>query len=198
MKQVEFDIEEYRALRTEVIQSKDEGNKILAFGLAAIGLIVGAILSNKNTQMSVIVLVFFLPVLSSLVLSMWFAAQERMARASFYLTGVERRIKGSFDNEDGVSWEAWLRARNPQKDSEHFWHTETAGISLFIIIILCCFLMGLMIGSDCLGWKSKGVVISVSLIVCGYIIINILRRYKKWKFWLNNFYDPSQWENKEP
>ena len=194
VKRVEFDLEEYRALRSEVIQSKDEGNKILAFGLAAVGIVLGAGLSNKDSQMGMIVLGFFLPVLSSLVLSLWFAAQERMARASHYLSGVEARIKSEFGDTEGVSWEAWLRARKPNRGSEHFWSTEKAGIALFVVIIASSILMGLTVGGSNLNWIIKGLVIGASIIICGALIINVFRRYKRWKLWLSTHYDPEVWE----
>lgn len=196
MKRVEFDLEEYRALRSEVIQSKDEGNKILAFGLAAVGIVLGAGLSNNDTQLSVLVLGFFLPVLSALVLSLWFAAQERMARASHYLSGVEVRIKSEFSDTGGVSWEAWLRARKPNRGSEHFWSTEQAGIALFAVIIVSSILMGLTAGGSNSNSKITGLVISASVIICGALIINVFRRYKNWKFWLSTHYDPETWETR--
>ena len=86
MERVEFDIDEYRTLCAKIIQSMDDGNKIIAFGLAAIGLVLGACLSHNNNFLGFWVLDFFLPVLSALVLSMWFAVQERTARVSYCIS----------------------------------------------------------------------------------------------------------------
>ena len=98
VERIQFDLEEYRALRSEIIQSIDDGNKIIAFGLAAVGLVFGAGLRYKDDLLGFLVLGFFLPVLSALVLSMWFTAHERLARASHYLSGVEARIKSALND----------------------------------------------------------------------------------------------------
>lgn len=194
MKRVEFDLEEYRALRAEVIQSMDDGNKIMAFGLAAVGLALGAGISHKETLLGVAVLGFFLPVLSALVLSLWFAAQERIARASHYLSGVEERLKSVIGDVEGVSWEAWLRVKKPNGRSQHFWSTEQAGIALFAIVILSSMLMGWAAGGNKVSAEMKALVISASDIICGVLILNVLRRYKNWKRWLSTHYDPEAWK----
>lgn len=194
MKRVEFDLEEYRALRSEIIQCMDDGNKILAFGLAAIGLTLGAGLSHKDTLLGVLVLGFFLPVLGALVLSLWFAAQERLARASHYLSGVEARIKAMFSDIESVSWEAWLRARKPNGRSEHFWSTERTGIGLFGVIIASSILIGVFAGGKNISFEIKGLTISASAIICGALLLNVLRRYKNWKRWLSTHYNPETWK----
>jgi hypothetical protein len=196
MERVEFDLEEYRALRAEVIQSMDDGNKILAFGLAAIGLVVASGLNFKDSLLGLLVLGFFLPILSGLVLSLWFAAQERIARASYYLSGIEARIKAVFDDASAVSWEAWLRGRKPNGRSEHFWSTEHAGIGLFGVIITSSILMGLVAGGSSIGFKIKGLVLVLSLTICTALFINVLRRFKNWKRWLSTHYDPENWESR--
>ena len=190
MERVEFDLEEYRALRAEIIQSMDDGNKIVAFGLAAVGLVLGAGLSYKDTLLGFLVLGFFLPILSALVLSMWFAAQERIARASHYLSGTEVRIKSVFGDIGSVSWEAWLRAGKPNGRTGHFWSTEQAGIGLFGIIIVSSILMGLISGGSYVDPRIKNLTMILSIIICGAVFLNVLRRYSNWKCWLSTFYDP--------
>lgn len=196
VERVEFDLEEYRALRAEVIQSMDDGNKILAFGLAAIGLVLASGLNFKDSLLGFLVVGFFLPILSGLVLSLWFAAQERIARASNYLSGVEVRIKSAFGEVSGVSWEAWLRARKPNGQSEHFWSTEHAGIGLFGVIITSAILMGLFAGGCSTGLKVKCFALVVSFIICTVLFVNVLRRFKNWKRWLSTQYDPESWESR--
>lgn len=190
MERVEFDLEEYRALRAEIIQSMDDGNNIFAFGLAAVGLVLGAGLSYKDTFLGFLVLGFFLPILSALVLSMWFAALERIARASHYLSGAEVRIKSVFGDIGSVSWEAWLRARKPNGRTGHFWFTGQAGIGLFGIIIVSSILMGLNSGGSDVDQRIKNLTMILSIIICGAVFLNVLRRYSNWKYLLSTFYDP--------
>jgi hypothetical protein len=195
VERVDFDLEEYRALRSEIIQSMDDGNQIMAFGLAAVGLVLGAGLSSKDTLLGFLVLSFFLPVFTALVLSMWFAAQERIARASHYLSGVEARIKSVFRGEGSVSWEAWLRTPGPDGHSQHFWSTEQAGIGLFGVIIAFSILMGLAAGGSGVGAKLKGSVVAASVVISGTLILHVLRRFKNRKRWLSTHYDPGTWNH---
>jgi hypothetical protein len=194
VERIDFDLEEYRALRSEIIQSMDDGNQIMTFGLAAVGLVLGAGLIHKDTLLGFLVLGFFLPVLAALVLSMWFAAQERIARASHYLTGVEVRIKSTFLGERSVSWEAWLRAPKPGRRSEHFWSTEQAGIGLFGVIIVSSIVMGLAAGGTRVGATLKAFVTAASILISALMMLHIRRRFINWKRWLSTFYDPPTWE----
>jgi hypothetical protein len=196
MERVKFDFEEYRALRSEIIQSMDDGNKILSFGLASIGIVLAAGLKYKNEFLGFIVMVFFLPLLTALILSLWFAAQQRIARASYYLTGVEARIKAACNDSNSVSWEAWLRAKKPKTNkSEHFWSTEQAGIGLFIIIVSSSIFMGAFCSIGKFTLITKIFAISISVFFCGAIIFNVIFRYLKWKEWLSTHFDQKHWDN---
>jgi hypothetical protein len=188
VERIEFDLEEYRALRSEIIQSIDDGNKIIAFGLAAIGLVFGAGLRYKDDLLGFLILGFFLPVLSALMLSMWFTAHERMARASHYLSGVEARIKSALNDAGSVSWEAWLRG-NPNS-----WPKEHAGIWLFGFIIACSIFMGLVAAGGNVDARTRALVIAVSFIICVGLFFNVCRRYKTFQRWLSKHYDPEKWE----
>jgi len=190
MKRVEFDLEEYRALRAEIIQSMEDGNNIFAFGLAGVSLVLGAGLSYKDTLPGFLIFGLFLPILSVLVLSMWFAAHEKIARASHYLSGTEVRIKSEFGDIASVSWEAWLRTRKPNGRIGHFWSTEQAGIMLFQIIIVSSFLIGLFSGGDNVDLIIKTCTMIPSIIFCGAMLINVWHRYSNWKNWLCTFYYP--------
>jgi hypothetical protein len=193
MRRVDFELEEYRALRAEIIQSMDDGNKIIAFGLTAVGLVLAAGLSSKGSVLSVLILGFILPVLSTLVLSMWFAAQERIARASHFLSGVEVRIKSSFDDVASVSWEAWLRAPKATRKTGHFWSTEQSGIALFGLITVSAILIGCIAGGNGVDSRITASAIIASILICGTVFMDVLRRYGNWQRWLSTYYDPALW-----
>ncbi|RCV63002.1 hypothetical protein C5S53_15925 [Methanophagales archaeon] len=196
MERVEFDLEEYRALRAEIIQSMDDGNKILAFGLAAIAFIIGAGFQQEDALLGLLIFSFTLPIISVFVLSMWFAAQERLARASHYLSGLEVRIKSVCSDIDSVSWEAWLRTKKRNKPKGiwhtwHFWSTERAGIGLFGFIIVSSILIGFIKCEGCdVDPIIKNLTMILSIIICGAVFRNVLQRYSDWKRWLSTFYYP--------
>ena len=52
------------------------------------------------------------------------------------------------------------------------------------------------VGGSNFNWKIKALIIGASIIICGALIVNVFRRYKKWKFWLSNHYDPEEWETR--
>ena len=195
MERVNFDLEEYRALRAEIIQSMDDGNQIMSFGLAAVGLSLGAGLTSKDPTPAFIVLGFFLPVLAALVLSLWFAAQERVARASHYLTGVEARIKAACGNDQGESWEAWLRGRPLDsvdgRRGTHFWYTEQTGIGLFGVIISSSFITALSLPPGGVASTMRVSALTLSAMICCALFINILYRFANWRRWLTTTYEPS-------
>lgn len=201
----DFDLEEYRALRAEIIQSMDDGNQVMSLGLASIGVVFGAAVSVKGTDVGFYVFVICLPVLSALVLSYWFAAQERIARASHYLSGVEGRLKAAVSDRQGVSWEAWLRLPPPAAGRSHrsrtdqwlqrSWNAELSGIVLFTLA---------MFGALATGWATSHHVavsglakigsLALSLTVCLLILLHVRSRYRDWRRWLRTEFDPSVWE----
>ena len=167
--------------------------------------VFGAAISVKGTDVGFYVFVICLPVLSALVLSYWFAAQERIARASHYLSGVESRLKAAVSDKHGVSWESWLRMPPPATERSHrsrldqrlqsSWNAELSGIVLFTLA---------MVGALTTGWATSHHVavsgvertgsIVLSLAVCLLILLHVRSRYRDWKFWLNNEFDPSAWQ----
>jgi hypothetical protein len=177
-----FELEQYRALRAEVIQSMDDGNTIMAFGLTAVGLLVNAAIMAKDTFFGFLVLAALLPLASALVLSLWFSAHERIARASHFLSGVEARLAA--ETSRGPSWEAWLRGSGPDYGTRHFWSTEQAGIALFALISFCS--MG---ASFATGGEDTSVVAQIGVVVpsalgTALVLAQVRRRYRNWKRWL--------------
>src|SRR5690606_36222600 len=111
--------------------------------LAAFGLVLTAGVQVRADLLGYLIFAFVLPMLSSLILSMWFAAHERVARASFFLTGVEQRMRVREDFGDMPMWETWLRAGGASEKSRHFWSTEYSGVGIFIFLMVCPSLIAL-------------------------------------------------------
>ncbi len=184
--QQSFDLEQYRALRAEVLRSVEDGNQILAFGLTAIGAAVTAGYATSEALAGFAIFSVVVPVLSQLVLSMWFAAQERIARASHFLTGVEERLRAAMGVPEAqfVGWEKWLRSPNATKKTRHLWAPEYSGIALFLFVSAASLVYPqVSLETPCdvavrVAWGVAGLVGS-ALIVRG-----LPSRVKNWRLWL--------------
>ena len=190
MDSADFEREQYRALREEVLRSMEDGNQIMGFGLAAVGLVVSAGVSVEDDRLAILIFGFLLPVLSALILSLWFAAQERLARASHFMTGVESRIKQAIGAAGTISWEEWLRKPRPAARSRHMWSTERAGIGLFTLIIVFSLTVSLAIDSPRVGLMFRTIMLVATGIISIVMFWNIRYRYLNWKRWLSTSYEP--------
>jgi hypothetical protein len=195
MEPIDFAMEEYRALRTEIIQSMNDGNQIMGFGLAAIGVVQGAVLTFRDTAFAFYALVLWLPALTSIVMSYWFAAQERIAKASHYLSGTEQRVKRHLGTPDAVSWEAWLRMQKTRHGvaSRSSWTAELSGMCLFWLIMFSSFIVGLTSAGADIRLLVRIAVIIASVAFNLWLIAHVLRRYANWSNWLHRQYDPQAW-----
>lgn len=112
-----FTLEEYKALRQEVIASIGSQVQILSFGTATIALVMGPALGlwSKSAALVLIVLFnFFIPVLASTVIMIWFGEVLRMVRAGDALAELEKRINAAGQQAGwtapALTWECALRA----------------------------------------------------------------------------------------
>ena len=191
MNESDFELEQYRTLRAEVLRSMEDGNQIMSFGLAAIGIVLSAGIGAKNTLFGLTVFSLLVPTFSGLVLSMWFAAQERTARASYYLTGVESRIKKTLKLEDShTSWECWLRGSSKDgKVPKHFWYTENSAISMLTVLTIWPLYFSFSTGGNEVGLDIKICVVSIMTIFIVFFLLNLKQRFKQWKRWLSTIYN---------
>ena len=105
--------EEYKSLRTESLEALRRQATVLQVGLALIGVLLAAGFSGYEDIPDPLVWVLFgliIPVLSYTILFIWLGEVERMARAGYYLTGLEKKINNSFSHpREALEWEQWLR-----------------------------------------------------------------------------------------
>jgi hypothetical protein len=157
----------------------------MSFGLAAIGVLFGAAMQAADSLVAFLAFDVCLPMLSALVLSYWVAAQERIARASHYLSGTEQRLKKAGGFEGEVSWEAWIRWRPMEvKTWSSGWNAEMSGMLLFTLI---------WVGSLATGSNVQTVPIEMKVgvgLVSGGISIlltlHVYGRYKRCRHWLSS------------
>ncbi len=113
--EVTVHLEEYRALRNEVLQSIRSRLEILSFGLATLGVLIGLSLQDKviDTDFAGFVLAVFVPAAGCIIVIEWLSEVQRAKRASNHLWGIERRVNHALQ-EPALSWEESLRSSQYQ------------------------------------------------------------------------------------
>jgi hypothetical protein len=141
--------QEYQQVRQEIVQAMNNGNQIMTFGLATMGVILYGLADSKNTALSYWILSLFLPMLAFLVLFMWFSEQLRLARASYFLTGCEKKIAVITGVKGLMEWECWLRdsAKSATGSNRHFPGAEYSAIAIFVLLIIGSQVIGFFVGA---------------------------------------------------
>jgi hypothetical protein len=181
-----FEIEQFRSLRGEILRGTEDGNQVMSYGLAAIGIVITAAVAEKSSMWGFLLFSILIPGFSSLVLSLWFGTLERVARASYFITGIEARLKQSLNALDLPTWDTWLRGKHHRrkKTSHHFWTTEYSGFGLFIFLVVAPLVMSWQSGGPAFSHRTKVIVISVAGLVELIFILWMLRRVRRWRMWL--------------
>jgi hypothetical protein len=97
-------VEEYKALRAEVTTSITAQVSILSFGSATLALVIGPTLTlwHRSALATGLVFSVLVPVLSAMVVVIWFGEVLRMVRAGSALADLEDEI-----NTFGQEWNGW-------------------------------------------------------------------------------------------
>jgi hypothetical protein len=187
-----LELEQYRSLRNEVLRGTEDGNQVISYGLAAIGIILTAAVTQEGKLVGFLLFAVLVPGLSSLVLSLWFGTLERIARASFFITGIESRLTRAVGAPILPMWDSWLRSKDPATDrsNRHFWTTEYSGIALFVFLVIGPLLVSLQTGGTTLRLRSK--IIIVALAACAELVYVwwMRMRLRNWRRWLSTVFTP--------
>jgi hypothetical protein len=131
MDRIDVMIEEYKALRDEVVRTPSQRLQILSIGIASAAVLFAASINSIAVGNAHIVpglaLLLVIPSVCWASLDTWIAEATRGRRASFYLWGIERRINRAL-GERVLAWEEELRKRDdPQMYMfrGHYWHVWT-------------------------------------------------------------------------
>jgi hypothetical protein len=180
----DVELEQYRALRGEILRAMEDGNQVMSFGLAAIGLVISAGVTVKDTTVGFIIFATVVPLLSALVLSIWYASYERLGRASYFITGIEQRLKQIASIGNFPTWDSWLRTPSRRSSAQHhFWSTETSGVALFACLFLASLAMSIFAGIETISlvWRvitnSLGVIVFLTF---GFLMKTRIKRSKNW------------------
>jgi hypothetical protein len=185
-----FELEQYRALRNEILRAMEDGNQVVSFGLAGTGVILAAGISTKDTLLGFLIFAVLSPGVTALVLSMWFASAERVARASHFLSGIESRVKQPGE----PSWESWLRTSTSGRDGgqgHHFWNTEYSGGAIFLFLIVVPLGFSLATGGGAVSAATKATVVPVMMLIVAGFAYTFVGRIRRWRTWLTTSFEDS-------
>ena len=107
-------LEEYKALRAEVLTAMQMQYTTLTFGTATIGVLFGFganVWKAKEPLAAEIVFLAAVPILAYLVLVIWMGELTRMIRAGAYVAFLEVRINRAV-GERALGWETFLHGRD--------------------------------------------------------------------------------------
>ena len=123
------------------------------------------------------------------MLSLWFAAQERTARASHFLSGLEARLQPSTGSA-GPTWEQWLRGSGGD-DHHHFLSTELSAIAMAVLIIVTSFTFAFVLETPA-PIALQLLFATPAFVLVVLVLTNVRSRFLKWRMWLTtDFVDPT-------
>jgi hypothetical protein len=105
-------IEEYKSLRQESLDALARQQTIAQYGLAAVGVVIGIgiVAEERNrTALAVVMLMVLVPLLALFGAQMLAVEAQRVARAGWYLRGLEGRINSRLPPDvEPLGWETLL------------------------------------------------------------------------------------------
>jgi len=137
MDSVEIMLKEYETLRQESLNSMNNRNTIISFGLATIGAIfAGSIVAYTTGTYSLIsslALILVIPIISIFVLFMWLGEYERMQRAGKFIAKLEDKINVEASKKL-LTWETHLRESQSHAKMKYP-YTATMGLLIGISVV---------------------------------------------------------------
>lgn len=156
-------LEEYRALRAEIVATLETQYATLTFGTAAVGLLVGfGFNAWDEAFVAQIAFLGAVPAVAYLVLVIWMGELTRMMRAGDYLAELECRINEevrAVDRPDALGWETFLRKEAEEgKTAQHRWHYR-AIIGMYQLLAIA----SIAVGMHRLGLSASGKTVLILL-----------------------------------
>lgn len=135
-------LEEYKALRGEMIQSVNGQQTVLRFGLTGLAVLIGVGLRTADLLLSMALLLLLAPLVTFFIVAAWKRERLKVARGGAYLQGLEAKINRVMGwSTPSLEWEQWLRGirrmrRQPDRRSRPYvstYHGELAVVGLLTI-----------------------------------------------------------------
>lgn len=104
-------MEEYKTIRSEVLQSMQTQQLIIIYGITAMAIVssTGFTLWEKSPLPEIIFLLF-IPIISYLVLNIFMGEIAKMILAGIFLMKLEDKVNKEFSNKPkALTWEHWTR-----------------------------------------------------------------------------------------
>lgn len=171
-------LEEYKALRAEVLTSMQTQQGSLGFGTAALGILAaGGFNAWEHDLPAVLVFLAGLPTLSGLVVIIWMGELTRMQRAGAFVKTLEGRINAELaplGKGEALSWEHFLRQYGLKLE----WNYR-AIVAMFAVVAFGSLIIGTAKGIDSglssgLVWVLFGVV----TLVLGALTVFVASRWR--------------------
>jgi hypothetical protein len=141
-------IEEYRSLRQESLDALDRQQTVAQYGLAAVGVVLGiGLLAEQNgrTTLAAVVLMILVPLLALFGAHMLAAEAQRVARAGWYLRGLEARINRRLPPDlEPLAWETMLATDGRYRVQGY---PEVVGIVIAVTLVISVGIGGYLLGS---------------------------------------------------
>jgi hypothetical protein len=120
-------LEEYKTLRTEILNSIDARFKILAFGIGALAVVLAftvKAVADREYKIAPAVSLIVIPLLAWVTFHTWVAEVRRGRRASWYLMALERRINKD-EGQEVLMWHNIIREGHSllRVYRDHYWAT---------------------------------------------------------------------------
>lgn len=158
-------LEEFRALRAEVVLCLERRVTILSYGLAAIGVLLGGVAASQTASSPSVLAGAVLSGVAAhvcqFVLVIWLSETRRVRRASQFLYGVELRINAWLPRGiGGMSWESGIRSSDADHPQTLFSDHYNWVIRFFLTLSLGATVLSLylayraMVGVNLLGPTS--------------------------------------------
>lgn len=146
---VEISLQEYAAIRGEILTSLSNQVSVLSFGAATVGLIVAATatLWRDEPMLAGLLALIIVPAICFLSLTVFLGEQVRLFRAGRFLHELERRLnqaaKPTIQAEHGhslLTWEQWGDIRRGEADVDR--SIRRAITAVFVLLALVFALAG--------------------------------------------------------
>jgi hypothetical protein len=113
-------MEEYKALRVEIIDAIQAQRRIMLLGVTGLSVLIGLGLQRIPPFLAIVVLTIIVPMITLSIIGAAFGEFSRAVRASSYLYQREQVINTALgDPRAALSWEDWLRTPQMSMTREH-------------------------------------------------------------------------------
>jgi hypothetical protein len=159
-------IEEYKSVRQESLDALDRQQTVAQYGLAAAGVVLGiGLLAEEDgrTALAVIVLMVLAPLLALFGAHMLAAEAQRVARAGWYLRGLETRVNRRLPpHVEPLAWETLLATDGAYRVQGYI---EVVGIVIAVTVVTSVGIGGYLLGSQGdWGWLVAAVAVDAVLL----------------------------------